>query len=64
MSKLNVIEGNRDDLELQLLEAIFFDRDRIPELERKLTPSPKDRLTIVSNSAANELAPAQITPVP
>jgi hypothetical protein len=49
--EFEMIEGNRDDLERRALEAIFVNRDQLPELMRRLEPAASGKLRVVTNDA-------------
>ncbi len=47
--KLEVIEGNRDQLEREALEAIFVNPEKFPELQARLKPVDPSRLKVIKN---------------
>ena len=47
--KLEMIEGNRDELEREALEAIFTDSEKAAVLLERLKKTPSSQLTLIKN---------------
>jgi hypothetical protein len=60
----DVIEGKRDELERRALEAIFTDRDHLPELLRRLEPAATGKLRVISAEQSPEPERAPAVPAP
>lgn len=64
MKEMKVIEGNRAALERELLIKIVLNDSNREELERKLTPSPRNRLKLIPSTEGEQDPNEPIIPAP
>jgi hypothetical protein len=50
--KLEVIEGTREELEREALEAIFLNPEKLPALQARLKPSDSSQWEVIKNEEA------------